>query len=263
MSRIEYKITSGFEAVRPLVEAVARDGVPGDAEIIYNGRRNKVYTLPSPGDIPYKQLNIKAYRVPPWINRVAYRWFRPGKARRAFDNANELLARGFMTARPVAFVEEKGALLYGRSYFFSEQLGPEWENLRGAHEWPDFDFVACQVARYMAELHRKEVWMKDFSPGNVLMKRHGDGTVEFALIDINRMEFGVTDRDKLVTNFQAIFDTVEAVGVLARHYADATGLAEGSDARDRLMADARNAFVAKHLQIARKRRLKKIFLGRK
>lgn len=58
MSRIEYKITPGFEAVRPLVEAVARDGVPGDAAIIYDGRRNKVYTLPSPGGIPLSLIHI-------------------------------------------------------------------------------------------------------------------------------------------------------------------------------------------------------------
>ena len=247
-----------MESVKPMVRYIIDNGVPTDAVKIYNGRRNKVFAVASPAGTGFEQLNIKAYRVPPWINRLIYGRLRRGKARRAFDNARRLVEMGIRTAAPIAFIEERG-LLYGRSYFISEQLGTEWKELRGAHEWPDFEPVARALAAYLAGLHRLQVWMKDFSPGNVLMRRKDDRNIEFALIDINRMEFDVTDRDKLMTNFQAIFDTVEATEMFARYYAEVIGVKAGSDEGKSIVAVARKAFEDKHAQIARKRKLKQLF----
>lgn len=247
-----------MEAVEPMVRQIIDSGVPSDAEKIYNGRRNKVYAITAPATIDFDRLNIKAYRIPPWINRIIYGRLRRGKARRAFDNASRLVDMEIRTARPVAFIEERG-ILYGRSYFISEQLGSEWKVLRGAHEWPDFDVVARELACYLARLHRLQVWMKDFSPGNVLLRRSEDGKMDFALIDINRMEFGVIDRSKLMTNFQAIFDTPEATGKFAGFYAEACGMSPGTPEYEAVVDDAFKSFENKHRQMAFKRRLKRLF----
>ncbi|MCM1111163.1 MAG: lipopolysaccharide kinase InaA family protein [Clostridium sp.] len=251
-----YEIAPGMESAEAFVRRLIDSGVPVSARRIYDGRRNKVYALGAPVGVGFEELNVKAFRVPVLINRFVYGRLRRGKARRAFDNARRLTAMGIRTAAPVAFVEERG-LLYGRSYFVSEQLPAQWRVIRGVEQWDGFDGLLRDLARFLLSLHRRQVWMKDFSPGNVLMRVGEDGSREFAIIDINRMEFGVTDWKKFVTNFQAIFDTPEATARFARSYAEVAEM--GQEAADRLVADAVEAFRAKHRQIERKRRLRQLF----
>ena len=96
----------------------------------------------------------------------------------------------------------------------------------------------------MHRLHDRGVWMKDFSCGNILMR---GATDDFVLIDINRMEFGVTSRAKFDRDFSRIVDTEDAVRVIARAYAP--------DAEPRAI----KAFRDLRRRIARKRRFKKLF----
>ncbi len=232
-NRYVHEFSPGCESLTPFVEGLEESGVPAGARLIYEAR-NRVYELPVPdyakGSVDLQSLNLKAYCVPNIVNRVAYRYMRASKARRAFENATRLIAMGINTARPVAFVEERG-VLFGRSFFVSEQLGDEWKLTRGMERWDDFDSVADALAAYMANLHSLGVWMKDFTPGNVLIRRNG-AKYDFALIDINRMEFGVKSHSKLMTNFQGILETSEAVALLARKFARISGLDENRTADD-------------------------------
>ena len=71
----------------------------------------------------YKELeiNVKRYRVPIFINRIAYTFFRKSKACRAYNNAFEVIKRGFETPESIAYIEEfKGGLLH-YSYYISLQ----------------------------------------------------------------------------------------------------------------------------------------------
>ena len=43
------------------------------------------------------EINVKRYRVPIFINRIAYTFFRKSKACRAYNNAFEVIKRGFET----------------------------------------------------------------------------------------------------------------------------------------------------------------------
>ena len=60
------------------------------------------------------ELNVKRYRVPHLINRVIYRFFRQPKAVRAYEYALRLVAKGFETPAPIAYIlfRKKGFLEY-------------------------------------------------------------------------------------------------------------------------------------------------------
>ena len=52
------------------------------------------------------EINVKRYRVPIFINRIAYTFFRKSKACRAYNNAFEVIKRGFETPESIAYIEE-------------------------------------------------------------------------------------------------------------------------------------------------------------
>ena len=240
---------------------ISEQGIPDGAKLIYKGR-NEVYRMPVKPVTDISEISIKAYCVPNIVNRVVYGHFREGKARRAYNNALRLLESGVNTAKPIAFIEHYNGVLYDKSYFICEQLSDDWRMLRGAHLWPDFDEVAEALARFMLELRTKQIYMKDFSPGNVLMRRKPDGQIEFAMIDINRMEFDVADHSRYITNFNAIFDTVAAVTTLAKKFAKVSGVEAGSEEESRFVAAAVESFKSKVISRVRRHQLKHVLFGK-
>ena len=239
-------------ALSALVGDIASGGVPAQAVEIYQGR-NVVAAFDGPEGC---RLNIKAFRRPNAINRFAYGVLRHGKARRAYDNALRLLEAGLSTPQPLAWIECRtcaGALL-SESYFLSEQLDGR-EDIRRCAGMADFDAIARGIAAVMLRPHRAGIWMKDFTPGNILWQRLPDGTYDFALVDINRMAFGVRSHRRLMSNFGRLFpDDDAATERVARHYASLAGLDAGHVAED-----ARRAIADAHRRLQRKNILKKLF----
>lgn len=117
------------------------------------------------------ELNVKRYRVPLLINRVIYRFFRQPKAVRAYEYALRLVAKGFETPAPIAYVlfREKGLL--GYSYFISLQSSYKTLYKVGQRPVEENEDIFRALGTYMAELHEAEVYHADFSPGNVLYDR--------------------------------------------------------------------------------------------
>ena len=135
------------------------------------------------------ELNVKRYRVPLLINRIIYRFFRRPKAVRAYEYALRLVAKGFETPAPIAYIlfRKKGFL--GYSYFISLQSSYKTLYKVGQRPVEENEDIFRALGTYMAKLHEAEVYHADFSPGNVLYDRTEEG-VKFSLIDINRMHFG-------------------------------------------------------------------------
>jgi len=103
-------------------------------------------------------INIKSFKVPNLINKIAYRYFRTSKARRSFEYGNQLLENGVLT--PAPYVGD--------------------ENMLSA------------FAKFTYGLHQKQIHFLDHSPGNTLIVIKDDG-YDFYLVDLNRMEFGPMD----------------------------------------------------------------------
>lgn len=209
------------EDVRVLVGEILADGMPADAVDIYKGR-NRVTRLERCG----RQINIKAFRRPNLINRYVYGNLRKSKARRAFEHAVKLRRLGFDTPEPLAYIERGHGCRFTDSYFLSLQL-EGFRDLRVIDDDDDREMLADRLGRLMARLHEAGVWMKDFSQGNILRRRVGEGRdYELYLVDINRMEFGVTSRRKLMENFRTVTDDDSFFRILAAAYARHASLDE-------------------------------------
>ncbi len=210
------KIFSGHEDTYsgPSALSLAENGLPDDTRVIYRGRNTVGVTADG-------QYCVKAFGVPGKLKGLIYGLFKPSKARRAYRNACRLLELGINTPVPYVAVERKQGAFLKESYFVCDYLDG-WTELRGIERRDDFDRLARALAAFMANLHRKGVMMKDFTQGNILFKPTADG-YDFALIDINRMSFGVHSRRSQLRNFQSTLDTPQGMKTLAAEYAAITG----------------------------------------
>lgn len=251
MASINIYVSPWAPDVEPLARELTDTGLPADSTMIYNGRRNKVVKLTRNN----RDINIKAFRVPNIVNRIVYGTFRPSKARRSYEHALRLRNLGFNTPEPLGFVEQTNGQLFGRSYYICQQLEGfrDMRSLEG-HDNDSLARLADCLGLLMARLHDAGIWMKDFSQGNLLYRPVAKGRFEFFMIDINRMEFDVTDRKKLMKNFDAITDDDHFLFMLARAYARHADLPE-NEVMEMAMATRVKFLIRKD----RKKRMKRVF----
>lgn len=161
------------------------------------------------------KLVIKSYNRIYLTNRIRYSYFYPSKAERAYTNAFELLKRGFQTPEPVAFIECFEFGLLKKSYFIS--LHSEFSPLATAIA-NDRGMLIRDLVRFTYQLHQQGIYHMDFSNGNILYKKQGDG-FQFSLIDNNRMKFGKFDYARRLKNFRQLgLTNVQLINV-AEEYA--------------------------------------------
>ena len=214
------KISSPDENIAKLVRELIDSDLPPDSQSVYCGIRNRVVKVHRGGH----DINVKSFKIPDPINKYVYGRLRKSKARRSFEHAQILLEMGFRTPHPLAYIEEFDGPRFNRSFYISEQL-QDFEEMRQLPEdnqlWTT---LAEDLAVLMTKLHKMGVWMKDFSMGNVLRRLTPDGHYDFFLVDINRMDFNVEDKQKLWLNFRNITDNNDFLDYLSCCYADLNGL---------------------------------------
>lgn len=219
-------VNPSYPQMSGLAEHLAHNGVPPEAECIYKGR-NRIYRLVYEGI----EVNIKAFRVPGNIKSYIYGAM-TSKARRSYDNSIRLLELGFNVPDPIAYVELHDGPALKESYYVCRQLHAKdvrlWENM------PDNEPLVRAVALELAQLHKAGVWHKDFSPGNVLYTGDAASGYKMYLIDVNRMQFGVTSKRSLMDNFRAINIVPEETERLARYYAEYMNLDPDATASEAL-----------------------------
>jgi len=179
-------IHSQFQKYKPNLSAhIANFDSTG--QLFGDGKRNKIKLFELDG----KTINIKSFKVPNLINRVAYKFFRKSKARRSYEFANTLLEFGIGTPQPIAYAENFSSFGLEKSYYISEHLQAEltFRELVEIPDYPDHDAILRQFVQFSFRLHEKGVEFLDHSPGNTLIKNCGNGKYEFFLVDLNRMGF--------------------------------------------------------------------------
>src|SRR4051812_46092901 len=129
---MNYKVNSIFTqettSILNTINSFNNEGI-----LFGNGQRNiiKLFTLND------KTINIKSFKIPNLINKVAYKYFRKSKAKRSFEYATILLSKGIGTPQPVAFLENFNLLGLKDSYYVSEHLVTEL-TFRELVEIPDY-----------------------------------------------------------------------------------------------------------------------------
>jgi tRNA A-37 threonylcarbamoyl transferase component Bud32 len=155
--------------------------------IFIEGNRNKIKLF----DYNELKINIKAFKIPNFFNKIVYKYFRESKAKRSFNYANALTEKGINTPRPIAFYEEFSWIGLEKSYYISEHLQYDlmFRDLVENDTYPDAENIIKQFTAFCYNLHQKGVEFLDHSPGNTLIKKINDTTYSFYLVDLNRMNF--------------------------------------------------------------------------
>ena len=211
-------------------------------EVIYD-RRNQLRVIEAPDGT---LVNAKRYCVPRQPNRLVYSLgIRPPKGKRAFLYPARLLERGIDTPEPIAYIEQRNVLgLLKECYFVSIQLplGHTLYEFGDAKEGT-YEEMAQELGRFTAMMHDREVLHLDYSPGNILWDKDGEG-YHFAVVDINRMRFGKVGMKEGCANLCRLWGPKRFVELTARHYANARGFDE--DEAVRLTLAARTAFWTRY-----------------
>ncbi|OIP55875.1 MAG: hypothetical protein AUK54_03200 [Helicobacteraceae bacterium CG2_30_36_10] len=170
---------------------------------------------------------VKSFKVPHAINRIAYTFFREGKAKKSYINAVKLIELGVNTPEPIGIIEFFSSGLLSESYFIS-LYEPYDFTIREVfhHKVEDFQEILKQFARFTYEIHQKGVWHVDYSLGNILVTKQAD-TYKFSLVDINRMQFKTIHPIQGLKNFNKFWAKDDNdLKILAKEYAKLGNLDE-------------------------------------
>jgi hypothetical protein len=193
--------------------------------LLGNGQRNVIKLF----DLNDKVVNIKSFKIPNLINKIAYKYFRKSKARRSFEYATILLEKGIGTPLPIAYLENYNWLGLRDSYYASEHLITEltFRELVEIPDYPDHENILRQFTRFSFGLHEKGIEFLDHSPGNTLIKKNDDGNYGFFLVDLNRMEFhNSMSFEMRMKNLCRLTPVKEMVAVMSNEYAKLYGESE-------------------------------------
>jgi hypothetical protein len=185
-------------------------------EELYKGR-NTIKLFKEQGFL----LNVKSFKIPHLINKIAYAYLRGSKAKHSYSYGLELLKRGANTPEPVACVELLKSGLFNRSYYVSIHYSYDFtiRDLIG-FDFPDKENILKQFAVFTYEkLHKNGVHHLDYSRGNILITRKENREYDFSIVDINRMRFEKMDYLKGLQNFSQIWASEEELEIVAREYA--------------------------------------------
>lgn len=214
---MNFKINPIFEnSTESILDNIKRFSSTG--ELFGNGDRNKIKLF----DLNGKTINIKSFKIPNLINKVAYKYFRKSKARRSFEYATILLEKGIGTPEPIAFLENSTLLGLKDSYYVSEHLNADltYRELVEIPDYPDHENILRQFTRFSFELHEKGIEFIDHSPGNTLIKKNSEGNYDFFLVDLNRMEFHSSlTFEQRMHNLRRLTPLKEMVAVMSNEYA--------------------------------------------
>lgn len=171
---------------------------------------------------------IKSFKRPHIINKIAYTFFREGKAKKSYLNAMILMELEVNTPEPIGIIEFFNFGLLTDSYFISI-YEPYDFTIREVfhHKIENQAEVLKQFVKFTYDIHQKSVWHVDYSLGNILITQLEDGSYKFSLVDINRMEFKTISALDGLKNFNKFWakDDNDLI-TIAKEYASLSNINE-------------------------------------
>ena len=183
-----------------------------------DGQRNTIKLFELDG----KTINIKSFKKPHLINKIAYKYFRKSKAKRSYEYATTLLEMGIGTPQPIAYFENQDSVGLKDSYYISENLECDltFRELVENPDFPDHENILRQFIQFSFELHEKGIEFLDHSPGNTLIKITVKGNCDFFLVDLNRMNFHDSmNFDSRMKNLSHLTPKKEMIAIMSNEYA--------------------------------------------
>lgn len=193
-----------------------------EGKILVTGQRNTIKLFEFEEII----INIKSFKKPNLINKIAYRYFRKSKARRSFEFASKLIEMQIGTPQPVAFFENYDFIGLKESYYACEHLENvfEFREIVQNEAFENRDFIIRKFTQFTFEMHEKGIEFLDHSPGNTLIRKNNDGSYSFFLVDLNRMQFHETmNFQTRMKNLSKITHKKDMIAVMSNEYAKLSG----------------------------------------
>jgi serine/threonine protein kinase len=183
-------------------------------EIIYKSRNEiKIF------DTDFGKIAVKSFKIPHIINRFVYSFLRLSKAERSYAYSLKILERGFSTPHPIAYIEQFEAGLLSESYYvstYSDGLLMRKFNYVEKLTAEDVDILKA-FACFTAQLHEKEIYHSDYSPGNILYKKTGDA-ISFDLVDVNRVQFKKVTGKMAYKAFRRLEFPIDTLKIITGEY---------------------------------------------
>ncbi|MEL1248084.1 lipopolysaccharide kinase InaA family protein [Flavobacterium sp. DGU41] len=187
-------------------------------KVLVEGQRNAIKLF----DLKDFTLNVKSFKKPNLINKIAYRYFRKSKARRSFEFASKLMEMQIGTPQPVAFFENYDFIGLNESYYACQHLENvfEFREIVQNETFENRDFIIRKFTQFTFEMHEKGIEFLDHSPGNTLIRKNNEGSYSFFLVDLNRMKFHETiDFKTRMKNLSKITHKKDMIAVMSNEYA--------------------------------------------
>lgn len=169
-------------------------------------------------------LVVKSFKIPSFLNRVIYTFFRSSKAKKSYEYAIKIAA---FTPKPIGYIEFYENTLLANSYFVSEKFDYSFtirEPLLDVN-FSNKEKIFKAFAKFSHSLHENEIYHLDFSPGNILIKEQ-NGEYIFKIVDINRMKFRPLCNKLRMKNFSKLWAKDEDLKVIIKEYAKISGVTE-------------------------------------
>jgi len=173
--------------------------------------------------IPFEdeELVVKKFQTPKGIKKIIYTFFSPSKAKKSYEYALKIKK---FTPEPIGYIEFSNGVFLGESFFVAKRFAYDFTIREVLLDAAFNDRVAIfeAFAEFTYDLHEAGIFHKDYSPGNILIKKENDKYL-FKIVDINRMEFGTLSQQKRLENFNKLWAKDEDLEIILKHYADKAG----------------------------------------
>jgi tRNA A-37 threonylcarbamoyl transferase component Bud32 len=178
-------------------------------KIVKSERKIVIVRLPLKIDGRIKSVYVKQHNALSFARRLASVIY-PSAAMRSLSGAAALLQRGYMTAPPIAAVDQRFLGVLIKSFYISEEIhGAKtvetfWRGelgaLRGAARYVKRRLFLRALARLFKSLHEDGIYHNDLKSSNILVvNRRAVSEAMFGLIDLQGLRecFFVSRRRKI------------------------------------------------------------------
>ena len=168
-----------------------------------------------------KKYVVKSFKIPHFINKIVYKFFRASKAKRSYDNSVKLEELNINTPKPIGYIEFSSFVFFKDSYYISEFFDYDFE-IRAVFKdenFKDRTNILKKFIEFTYDVHNKGVYHIDYSPGNILVKKIDD-EYQFFIIDVNRMKFLEFDVDLRMKSMSKLTFNESDNDLMIRHYSE-------------------------------------------
>ena len=162
-------------------------------------------------------MTVKSFKIPNLFNKIIYTFFRDSKAKKSYENSLRIEP---FAPKAIGYIEFKKFGLLDESYFVSEHFDYDF-TIREPLLDKNFENrveILQAFARFSYEMHQKNIYHNDYSPGNILIKKDVSNGYVFKVVDVNRMKFfSLTCKDR-AQNFSQLWADDNDLKIIINEY---------------------------------------------